>query len=57
MSGYRLSAQEREMHDDGRCPDLCPACARIETAQQAAAPDDRDYLIVNYPQGWGDAPC
>jgi hypothetical protein len=31
MTGFRLSAQQRERHDRAECGDLCPACAAIES--------------------------
>jgi hypothetical protein len=28
---YRLTAWQREAHDRAECPDMCPACAAIES--------------------------
>ena len=48
---YRPSAWLREAHDDGRCPDACPLCQRIEDTQDVGS-DDRDHTIHRYPEGW-----
>jgi murein endopeptidase len=45
MSGFRPSAHLRHLHDELRCPDDCPLCARIE-AQEPDERGARDYLIT-----------
>lgn len=47
MTGHRESAWLREMHDEGRCPDDCPLCARIEQAQAREQQGPHDYLTVD----------
>lgn len=50
---YRLSAQQRTAHEQGRCYESCPACQQIEDAQDVGS-DDRDYTIHSYPEGWNE---
>jgi hypothetical protein len=45
MTGFRLSAQQRERHDRAECGDLCPACAAIESVQDRESRSRRDLLI------------
>jgi hypothetical protein len=45
MSNYRLTAQQRDMHDRAECSDLCPACAQIE-ANEPRERVARDLMIT-----------
>jgi hypothetical protein len=46
MTGFRLSAQQRERHDRAECGDLCPACAAIEAMQDREPRHGRDLLTT-----------
>ena len=50
---FRPTAWLRTAHEEGRCPEDCPHCARIDQAQDRGC-DDRDYLIRNEPEGWAE---
>lgn len=42
---YRLTAWQREAHDRAECPDMCPACAAIESYEPRER-GGRDYDIT-----------
>ena len=44
---YRLSAQQRAAHEQGRCYESCPACEQMTDHEPAEVREARDYLTTS----------